>query len=352
MCGPAQSRAKPGFYGLNFAFYDHLSRSDRALLAKTRLHTMRVTINWSDVEPTATKVDWSQPDALISQLAKLGIRPQPLLYSSPYWVNGLTNPVTGAPLGNQQHSTPPVGSANARGDWRAFVQAAVNRYKPDGTFWRAFAKANPGVRPQPVKQWQVWNEPNIARSFDPEPSVQKYVTVLRDAHRAIRAADPSAKIALAGMPTDVKFSAADYLKQLYRVKGVKHAFDVVAVHPYGSTVHDVRAATAGVHAVMRKAHDAKTPIWVSETSWGSAPKDGHINQGLRGQARLLRRTLKTLAHRRRALNVHEVSWFVLRDPGPSVNVGTCSWCKHSGLLDRAGNPKPAWKAFRRIVGRR
>ena len=167
---PAQARVKPGFYGLNLAFYEKLSRSDRALLKKSGLRTMRVTLNWSGVQPTQLKTDWSQPDALFGQLAKLGIRPQPLLYSSPYWVNGRTVPVTGQPLDGQKHSTPPVGSPQARADWRAFVQAAVNRYKPGGTFWTGpFAQQHPGVKPQPVKQWQVWNEPNIVRSFDPQP---------------------------------------------------------------------------------------------------------------------------------------------------------------------------------------
>jgi polysaccharide biosynthesis protein PslG len=351
---PATARVKPTFYGLNFAFYDRLAHGDRARLAQTRLRTMRVTINWSDVEPNAPPVpdDWSQTDALFTQLAKLGIRAQPLLYSSPYWVNGLTLP-NGQPLQGQKHSTPPVGSAEARADWRAFVQAAVNRYKPGGTFWTGpFAQSNPGVKPLPIRLWQVWNEPNIERSFTPRPSVRKYASVLKIAHGAILAADPTARVALAGMPTDAKFPEADYLKQLYGIRGIKKNFDVLGVHPYGPSVHNVRADTARVRKVMRKAGDGKTPIWVSETSWGSAPKDGHINQGPKGQARMLTRTMRMFAHRRRALNINEVSWFGLRDPGPKVNTGDCTWCRYSGLLDPGGNPKPAWKAFRKLVGRR
>jgi hypothetical protein len=347
---PAQARVKPGFYGLNLAFYEKLSRSDRVLLKKSGLRTMRVTLNWSGVQPTQLKTDWSQPDALFGQLAKLGIRPQPLIYSSPYWVNGDTVPVTGQPLAGQKHSTPPVGSAQARADWRAFVQAAVNRYKPGGTFWTGpFAQQHPGVKPQPVEQWQVWNEPNIVRSFDPAPSVRKYATLVKSAHAAIEAADPSARIALAGMPTDADLPEAKFLRKLYGVSGIKKDFDVVAVHPYGPSVANVRSDTAAIRHVMRRAHDGRTPIWVSETSWGSAPKDGHINQGRRGQARMLTRTMKTFAHRRRALGVNEVSWFVLRDPPAGTSVGDCTWCRYAGLLSSDGNPKPSWGAFERLL---
>jgi hypothetical protein len=348
---PAQARVKPSFYGLNLAFYEKLARSDRGLLKRSGLRTMRVTLNWSGVQPTQLKTDWSVPDALFGQLAKLGIRPQPLIYSSPYWVNGGTLPITGQPTDGQKHSTPPVGSPQARADWRAFVQGAVNRYKPGGAFWTGpFAQANPGVKPMPVKQWQVWNEPNIVRSFDPQPSVHKYAILLKDARKAIQAADPSARIALAGMPTDADLPEAKFLRKLYGVNGIKRDFDVVAVHPYGPSVANVRSDTAAIRHVMRRAHDGRTPIWVSETSWGSAPKDGHINQGRRGQARMLTRTMKMFAHHRGALGVNEVSWFVLRDPPAGTSVGDCTWCRYAGLLDDAGKPKPAWKAFRKLLG--
>jgi polysaccharide biosynthesis protein PslG len=342
----AAARVKRGFYGLNLAFYEKLARSDRAHLAKSHLKTMRVTLNWSSVEPNPVQTDWSSYDALFTQLAKLGIRPQPLLYSTPSWVNGIH--VGGKP----PPSAPPVGSASARAAWRSFVQAAVNRYGPGGAFWTGpFAQAHPDVKPQPVKLWQIWNEPNIERSFYPHPSVRQYATVLRDAHTAIAAAGPKARIALAGMPTDAKLREAEYLRKLYRLHGIKKDFDVVAVHPYGPSVANVRRDTAGIRKVMRRAHDGRTPIWVSETSWGSAPKDGHINQGRKGQARMLTRTMKMFAHWRRALGVNEVSWFVLRDPGAGVDVGSCTWCRYAGLLGSNGDPKPAWGAFERLLRR-
>ena len=40
--------------------------------------------------------------------------------------------------------------------WRAFVKAAVRRYGPHGQFWTQ----HPELPNDPIRTWQVWNEPN------------------------------------------------------------------------------------------------------------------------------------------------------------------------------------------------
>ncbi len=347
----ARAAPDPGFWGLNLAFYDNVPGSDMARISHLGLRTMRVTIGWSDVQPTADTTDWSQPDALVGRLARLGIRAQPTLLSSPYWVNGLTSP-TGFPLAGQTHATPPVGSPSALAAWRAFVEAIVDRYRPGGAFWTGpFAREHPRAKPVPIHRWQIWNEPNIPQFFAPEPSAAEYAKLVKVAHAGMHAADPHAKLALAGVPSTTLLPGAEFLRQLYQVRGIKRDFDIVAVHPYGATQAEIKDNIDADRRVMVAAHDARTPVWVSEIAWGSAPADGNLNVGMEGQARRLRRTLQTLARNREAMNLDEVSWFVLRDPHWNGHAD-CRWCPYAGLIDSRDRPKPAWRVFKRIVAER
>jgi hypothetical protein len=266
-------------------------------------------------------------------------------------VNGLTAP-NGFPLSGQTHATPPVGSPSALAAWQSFVEAAVNRYKPGGAFWTGpFKREHPDARPMPIRRWQIWNEPNIPQFFAPKPSATEYAKLVKAAHAAMHAADPHTRLALAGIPSTTLFPATEFLRELYEVPGIKRAFDVVAVHPYGSSIDVIKHNIYADRRVMREAHDAKTPLWVSEIAWGSAPADGNLNVGREGQAQLLRRTLDMLARNRKALNLGEVSWFVLRDPHWNGHAD-CRWCPFAGLIDSEGNPKPAWRAFRQTIAQR
>ncbi len=343
----AGASVKPSFWGLNLAFYESVPRGDRTRLENAGLRTMRVTLNWYAIQPSRLQTDWSKPDALFTRLAKLGIQPQPLIFGSPFWANGATS-LTGQPLDGQTHAMPPVGTASARAAWQSFVQAAVNRYKPGGTFWTAFEQANPGVKPRPIRRWQIWNEPNIPEFFQPKPSVREYARLVRIADRAVDAADPTAKVALAGMLVNARFPETRFLRKLYARPGMSDSFDMVAVHPYGGTVQAVRREVDAVRRTMRQAHDGATPIWVSETSWSSGRNASRIDKGLRGQARELRRTFRMYVHNHRRWRLAEVSWFDLHDPNPDPGTG-CDWCRHAGLINYHGRPKPAWRAFRSFL---
>ncbi|MDX6637380.1 MAG: polysaccharide biosynthesis protein PslG [Solirubrobacterales bacterium] len=347
----ASGAVKPRFWGLNFAFYDDITHGDAALLKDAHVRSMRFTITWKAVQPQAPPVpgqqptsNWDKTDALFTRLATLGIQPRPLIFGSPPWVNGPTD------LNGVTEATPPVGTASARGYWRSFVAEAVNRYKPGGAFWTGpFASQHPGVKPTPVHLWQVWNEPNIAGFFAPAPSVTKYAKLLEIAHHAIVGADPSAKVALAGMPGHVKLPGPEFLRQLYAIHGIKRDFDMVAAHPYGPTVAAIKHEVGTFRKAMHKGHDSHTPLWISETSWSSAPKDATaINQGLKGQARMLKQTLHMYAHHRKRWKLNQVSWFDLHDPNPFPKA-QCEWCQHAGLVNYHGQAKPAWNAFRKFT---
>ena len=67
------------------------------------------------------------------------------------------------------------------------MTALVARYGPAGTLWAE----RPDLPRLPIRAWQVWNEPNLTRYWSQQPFARSYVTLLRAAHAAVRAADPA-----------------------------------------------------------------------------------------------------------------------------------------------------------------
>src|SRR4051794_3157162 len=68
------------------------------------------------------------------------------------------------------------------GPYAAYLRAAIARYGPHGTLWTE----HPEVARDPVRDWQVWNEPSHAGFWSIQPFAHRYVALLRAAHRAIK----------------------------------------------------------------------------------------------------------------------------------------------------------------------
>jgi Glycosyl hydrolases family 39 len=145
--------------------------------------------------------------------------------------------------------------------YASFVKALVRRYGPKGTFW-----VNSGIPKVPVRIWQIWNEPNIRVFWSAQPYAKSYVALLKAAHAAIKSADPGAKVVLAGLPN---FSWVA-LNRIYKVRGARSLFDIVAVHPYTKRPAGVITILTKVRAVMAAAGDGRKPMLADEISWPSS----------------------------------------------------------------------------------
>ena len=173
---------------------------------------------------------------------------------------------------------------------------------------------------------------------------------------AIKAADRQAEVVLAGLsdggrgPNDV--GAIKYLKRLYRIRGAKRAFDATAIHPYARNVGGMRDVIAAFREVMKKHGDRRTPMWVTEIGWGSAPPNGFgTTKGVRGQRRIVEKSMRMLLQKRGAWRLQRVYWFYWRDPPKSVTDLPCRICYSAGLLRPNREPKPAYRTFKRIASR-
>ncbi|OLE35737.1 MAG: hypothetical protein AUG48_09790 [Actinobacteria bacterium 13_1_20CM_3_68_9] len=319
-----------------------LDAQDLQGMEAARLRTERFIVNWRAVEATKGSFNWTFYDNFIGQLASHGIRPVPFVWGSPQWV------------GSGRSAQPPTGSVADKQAWQDFLQRAVARYGPGGSYWGApyHQKFGASATPFPVQSWQIWNEPNLKKFFSPgqnvQQSAQKYATLLEISHDAIKSRDPNAQIVLAGMPSYGDSTAWTFLDNIYRVPGIKNYFDAVAAHPYSCSLNGVRDGMARVRAVMTNHADGSTPLWVTEFAWGSGPPDSFCkNKGLAGQQRLLDSSFKQFLSHRKEWNLQRLYWFLWRDPAAgSQYARLCSICGTAGLLRHDRTPKPAYSTFR------
>lgn len=315
-----------------------LDDPDMATMQSLRVQTDRFLLNWGWVEPKKGKYKWGPPDRFIGDLASHGIRPVPSVWGNPNWIPGSS-------------STPPIGGKPSQQQWRTFLQALVERYGPGGTYWgpRYHQQFGASAKPLPIHAWQIWNEPNLKKYFAPKPSPGQYARLLQISYPAIKGKDRSAEVVLGGMTARGDRTGVDFLKDLYGVSGIKAFFDAAALHPYSSSLDQVKKAIQQFRGVMVSRADGSTPLWISELAWGSDPPDSMgINKGAAGQAQLLTRAYKLILSNRRAWNVEHVFWYLFRDPLSPV--ASCSFCASAGLLRPDRTPKPAYYAFKAIAG--
>ena len=167
--------------------------------------------------------------------------------------------------------------------WKSFLRRAALRYGPYGEFW----SNNPELTPEPIRHWEIWNEPNIVTfgSADPEG----FAKLVRASGQVLHRLDPGSKVILGGLfgrPLQVppNMHPGQFLSRLYRTGDVKQWFDGVGLHPYVAGAAAMRGQITNLRRVMDVHNDASTPIYVTELGWGSDSYESRWERGLYGQA--------------------------------------------------------------------
>jgi hypothetical protein len=317
-----------------------VTAQDAQLIQRTGIGTAHFGLLWPYVQPgSANEHAWRYVDGIVGPLAARGIRSVPFVWGSPRWVA-------------RAYSVTPLSTTAGKRAWANFLKAAVNRYGPGGTYWRGpYRTAFPGAKPKPIRTWQIWNEPTLSKFFGRKNYVRRYAKLLKVSHQAITSEDAHAKIILAGVPGGKKPHPSQFLKKLYRVKGIKKDFSGVALHPYADNLKQLASAIKQTRAAMRKGHDQRTKLWLTELGWGSGRPDRFgINKGPKGQKKMLMKSFEMLIKQRREWRIQSLYWFDWRDPPPGRNTD-CSFCASAGLLKYDSTKKPAWRAYKRIARR-
>jgi hypothetical protein len=318
------------------------------LMATTGVESVRTAFFWPTAQPYASAAevppaeagryrdaqgvptDFSAYDATVLAAALRRLPVLPIVTGTPGWA--------GDPAGD--HASPPRDPA----DYARFLTALVERYGPGGSLWAE----HPEAPAQPIRDWQAWNEPNLTRYWTRQPFARPYVRLLKAARAALRAADPGARLILAGLPNE----SWRALRSVYRAGG-RRSFDAVALHPYTGKPRNVVRLVRLARRVMRRHHDRRKPVWVTELSWPAAKGKTNNTAGFEttdnGQARRLREGLRRLAAARRRLRIERVYWYTWL----SVE-GTPNSFDYSGLRrQRDGQyvDVPALAVFRRAARR-
>jgi hypothetical protein len=337
------------FYGV--VTQSRLDREDFERMDAGNVGTVRVTLPWAEVDPTPVPEDyrWAAFDELVAQAARSGIELLPTVYTVPPWVSSLDG--CDKPPGGPCSITPPESQVGLAA-WRSFLGAAVRRYGPGGLFWAL----HPGLAPNPIRTWQIWNEQNSPGFIQPRPDVDRYAALLGAASEAIRGQDPTAEIILGGMfryplgGREGGIRATDYLQELYAQPGIEHAFDGVAIHPYAGRMSGVKRQVRRVTKAVQGAGDNQASFWITEVGWASGGKRTPLNRGPDGQARRLAQAFRWFTRARTRLGLRAVLWYAWRDVPESDS--RCQWCARSGLFPVGSleQPKPAWASFLDFTG--
>jgi hypothetical protein len=327
---PSADAAPRRFFGLQA--WQMPSAADFDAMGRGRVDVFRFNLEWSSVEPIAGRRAWARYDAMMDAAARNGIELLPVLYGTPAFA---------AP----RRTDPPI-SSEARRAFARFVTDAVRRYGRGGAFWREHAE----LPYMPITTWQVWNEPNFAAYWYGEPDARAYASLVRLAHSAIRAADPKARVMLAGLPESRGgVPIVRYLDALYRVRGSRTLFDVVAVNPYAYDQSGVVGALERVRGVMDRHGDAGKSIWLTELGWATGGPSSPFRTSQAGQARRLTQTYRLALRLRRRYRVGAVVWFSWRDRPLAIGERDW-WAPHTGLYSASGRPKLSWYAFTDLTG--
>jgi Beta-galactosidase len=291
--------------------------------------TLRIPVIWAQVEPRPGSFDFARLDRVVASAAESGVRVLPFVYGTPVWLAA-------------DPARPPLGSVG-RSAWAGFLRVLVRRYGPGGELWHGSSTR------LPIREWQIWNEPNFLLFWRPRPSPGGYARLLGVSARAIRSADPSARIVAAGLaPVEGGMLPWVFLRRLLAVPGATRLFDLVAVHPYASHLRDVALQVRLAREAMASNGGARTPLLVSELGVASDSQlPTSFNRGRAGQARFLRGAYRLLLHNRSRWRIAGVDWYAWQDTqGPDPH---CVFCQYAGLFDSSDRPKPAWRALRRIA---
>lgn len=223
------------------------SQTDRALdlLKADGVDTIRILIPWVGVEASNDVWTWTAVDRMVNSANARDMTVIGILNSPPDWAMVPGSP----PLGG-----PPADPA----EYAEFASMVATRYAGK------------------VSAYEIWNEPNYYRFWEPTPDPAAYTALLKVGYTAIKAADPNAVVVggvIAAAP-DAGTQAIDsvrFLIEMYEA-GAAGYFDAMSFHPYSMQPFSEGESVAGsplvmanqMHDVMTAYGDGNKKIWATE----------------------------------------------------------------------------------------
>lgn len=204
-------------------------------LARVGVKWARCQTGWCRCEPEKSRLDFTWLDEVVNSLLAIGIQP---------WFN--------LGYGNKLY-TPQAPTEVAVGWAPIFSKTAESG-------WLRFVKAIAGHFRGRVRHWEIWNEPNIQKFWQPQkPNPADYARLVRITAPVIRQQVPDAVIiggALAGMP--VKFLSGCL------ESGLSEHVDRISFHPYRALPEQGYEKDLAALRSLLAEYNPKIKLWQGE----------------------------------------------------------------------------------------
>jgi hypothetical protein len=257
----------------------------------------REDFSWQRIEPQPGEFHWDYYDKLLDTARRNGITVYAIVG---YWTSWSKNY-----------------TSEGVDQYVAFLRQLVRRYQDR------------------IKQWEIWNEPNIFFWQGPKAL---YAEMLKKSYKAIKETDPAAQVlGLSTAGIDFKF-----IDEMLRLGA---PFDVLTIHPYRKQFDD----RAFIDDLKRVSEQVKLPeglprpVWLTEMGWATHVPHHALRQDFepvtqRAQAELLARVYLCSI----VSGVEpRTFWYDFRDDGSDP-----FYFEHTlGTLRQDGRPKPAYLAY-------
>lgn len=342
-----EARSVPyGFVGMNMgrdeADEPAWSQPELALMARSGVESLRAAVYWSRLQPAPGRLELGPLDALVVAAARNGITVLPTVLGAPGWAElPGRGPELQGRIGGRLLRVYKVGVPRDPADYGRFLAVLAARYGPRGSIWAQ----NPRLLRRPIREWQVWNEPDLPQFWTPR-FAPSYVRLLRAARVALRAVDPGARIVLAGLATNIVGGVVRTtwrsLQEIYDAGG-RGLFDAVSVHPYSESVGNMVLTLRRVREIMRRAGDSRVPLAITEFGWSSR----FGARGARRQSTLVADSFARLAALRRRLRIESAYWYMWSSPDSGHNLFQYTGLRRQG--PHGMTSKPAMAALRRVA---
>jgi len=339
----------------------------------------RFQLAWATVAPTKpaslaaaanphwSGYDWTSTDATVEEITAAGMTPLIALQDAPAWAEGPHRPST---------SAAPAGTWEPSASWfGAFATAIAKRYS--GTF-------TPTGSSQPlpaVRDWEAWNEPNLAVFLTPQWTASKqpkspglYRALLNAFYKGVRSIAPNDVVAggatapFGDPPGGQRMPPVTFWRSLLCISTGAHPhsthchdhvyMDAISHHPYPlgpPTTHavdpgDISVSDLGkITMLIPIAERAGTllpmgpkPLWITELSWDSNPPNPNgLSPAL--QAEYLEGAFYVLWMQ----GAHLITWWNIRDdtPSPGWVTSLASGIYYDGMTPAQDTPKPSYTAY-------
>lgn len=216
--------------------------------------------------------------------------------------------------------------------WDQWVEAMVNRYK------------------EKVKEWEIWNEPDISKKMTAEEFAAFHVRT----GDIIKSIQPDAKIIALGL---AGLSRTEYVKSILDILKSKNKldqFDVLSFHGYNSVPERSYSAVAKLKKLVNS-FNPEIELWQGENGAPSTPKGQSVGAMTKydwsetSQAKwVLRRMLGDMGHCVDVTSIFQISdmQYAKGDHFAGLNSKGLLKVAPDGSIER---PKLSYKAFQNTV---